>query len=129
MREIHGNDLTGQRFGKLTALYPCNYKKNSSILWHCKCDCGHECDVDSYNLKSGLTKSCGCITNSIGELNIENILLNNNISYKKEYVFSDLLGKSKKPLRFDFGLLDNNQQLFRLIEFDGIQHFSERTGV
>lgn len=128
VREVHGNDLTNQRFGKLIALYPCDYKKRSSIIWHCKCDCGKECDVESYNLKAGLTKSCGCITSSIGELNIEQILLKNNIFYKKEYCFDDLKGEQGRVLRFDFGLLNNNN-LIRLIEFDGEQHYNERSGL
>lgn len=128
IREVHGNDLTNQRFGKLTALYPREYKKNSSIIWHCKCDCGRECDVESYSLRAGLIKSCGCIASSIGELNIEQILLDNNISYKKEYTFDDLKGKRNRFLRFDFGILKDNI-LIRLIEFDGQQHYSIRTGI
>lgn len=128
VREVQGYDLTNQRFGKLTVLYPCNYKKTSSIIWHCKCDCGNECDIESYNLRAGLTKSCGCITSSIGELNIERILLNNNISYKKEFTFNDLKGEKGRPYRYDFGILDNNQ-ISRLIEFDGEQHYGEKSGV
>ena len=57
VREVHGKDLTNQRFGKLIALYPCDYKKPSSpsIVWHCRCDCGNECDVTSSNLRTGGT--------------------------------------------------------------------------
>ena len=54
-------DLTGQRFGKITALYPTNQYQNTHILWHCKCDCGREIDVEGASLLSGNTKSCGCI--------------------------------------------------------------------
>ena len=107
VREVRWNDLTNQRFGKLIALYPCDYKKRSSILWHCKCDCGNECDIESYNLRAGYTKSCGCISTSIGELNIEQLFLKNNLIYKKEYTFSDLKGKKGRPLKFDFGIIKN----------------------
>lgn len=57
VREVQGNDITNQRFGKLIALYPCDYKKASStsIVWHCRCDCGNECDVTSSNLRTGGT--------------------------------------------------------------------------
>lgn len=48
-------DLTGQRFGYLTCLY---YIKGGK--WHCRCKCGNELDVDTRNLNSGHTKSCGC---------------------------------------------------------------------
>lgn len=123
IREIQGNDLTNQKFGRLTALYPCNYKKKSSIVWHCICDCGNEYDVDSYNLRAGLTQSCGCITSSIGEENIQKLLKENNISYKKEYTVKEI-----GNLRFDFAILEN-EKIVRLIEFDGIQHFSSRLGM
>ena len=54
-------DLTGQRFGRLTALYFLNKEnrvKNS--YWHCRCDCGNELDVYTGSLLGGLTQSCGC---------------------------------------------------------------------
>ena len=49
-------DLTGQVFTYLTPLY---YIKGGK--WHCKCKCGTEIDVDTRNLNSGHTKSCGCL--------------------------------------------------------------------
>lgn len=48
-------DLTGQRFGKLTALY---WEKGKE--WYCRCDCGNEKFVTSARLRSGHTTSCGC---------------------------------------------------------------------
>ena len=54
-------NLTGQRFGKLTALFEQPERKNRKIVWHCKCDCGNECDVVSSYLVSGHTQSCGCL--------------------------------------------------------------------
>lgn len=51
-------DISGQRFGKLIAQYP--IKKNNRIYWHCKCDCGNECDVNGSNLRGGKQISCGC---------------------------------------------------------------------
>ena len=98
-------------------------KKTSSIIWHCKCDCGNECDVASYNLCKGRTQSCGCISSSIGEINIQTILKENNIEYKKEYCVKEI-----GNLRFDFTIMKNNT-IVRLIEFDGIQYYSDRSGV
>ena len=40
-------DLTGQTFNRLTVLYPLKERKNGSVVWHCKCECGNECDVVS----------------------------------------------------------------------------------
>ncbi len=54
-------DLTGQKFGKLTALYSVSNGKKR--MWYCKCDCGKfkEKPVSTYDLKAGKTRSCGCL--------------------------------------------------------------------
>ena len=54
-------DLTNQRFTRLIALYPLDERKNKKIIWHCKCDCGNEINIDAQSLTSGNTKSCGCL--------------------------------------------------------------------
>ena len=122
VREVQSIDITNQRFGKLVALYPCEEKNRSTLMWHCKCDCGKEVNVNGTNLRRNLTKSCGCINYSIGELNIKTILENNNIKFKQEYTESSL-----KLKRFDFAIFQNNN-LIRLIEFDGEQHFNVNRG-
>jgi hypothetical protein len=50
-------DLTGQRFGALTALY---FHSSSPSRWACLCDCGNENVVVTYNLHHGKVRSCGC---------------------------------------------------------------------
>lgn len=56
-------DITGQRFGKLTALYPTEKRgSGGSLVWHCKCDCGGEIDAPLHQLASGYRKSCGCLS-------------------------------------------------------------------
>ena len=55
-------DLTGQKFGKLTAIKIDENNKTKKTKWICKCDCGNYTSVSTSNLKSGHTKSCGCIT-------------------------------------------------------------------
>lgn len=60
-------DLTGQRFGRLTVL-SCIQKAHTDengaqvrTLWACMCDCGVECCAGSNDLKVGHTLSCGCL--------------------------------------------------------------------
>lgn len=122
IREVQGIDITNQTFGKLIALYPIE-SDSSTIKWHCRCSCGNECDVNGSFLRRGLTQSCGCISSSIGEKNIQTILQENNIEYKKEYVIKEI-----GNLRFDFAIIKNNK-VIRLIEFDGIQHYNNKSGV
>ena len=54
-------DLTGQKFGRLTAIRKTDKRKNKSIVWECLCDCGKICQIDAGSLKAGRTKSCGCL--------------------------------------------------------------------
>ena len=54
-------DISNQRFGKLIAIRPTGEKRNNSPMWECQCDCGNVVSVQSSNLRSGHTQSCGCI--------------------------------------------------------------------
>lgn len=54
-------DLTGKRFGKLVVLSEVAERKNKSILWECRCDCGNKVIVQGMALRCGHTKSCGCL--------------------------------------------------------------------
>jgi hypothetical protein len=53
-------DLTGEKFGSLTALYSTGSNNQGNSMWLCECDCGNAVIVNSQNLKNGHTKSCGC---------------------------------------------------------------------
>lgn len=53
-------DITGQRFGLLTALKPTGQDANHSTLWLCHCDCGNYKTVSSGHLYQDHTRSCGC---------------------------------------------------------------------
>ena len=59
----HIIDITGERYGKLVVLKKDTTQKNNGrgIRWICKCDCGNEVSVLSGRLRSGQTKSCGCL--------------------------------------------------------------------
>lgn len=118
-------DLTGQRFGKLVAWYPTTMKDGTHMYWMCRCDCGNTKEVASNHLKKLNVQSCGCLKKSIGEKNIKELLISNNINFQEQYSFKDLINVRK--LRFDFAILDDNLNLIRLIEFDGIQHFKEQS--
>jgi len=59
------NDITGQKFGRLTAIRPTEQRKRNVVIWECKCDCGNVAYVLYSNLKRGSTKSCGCLSREI----------------------------------------------------------------
>lgn len=52
-------DLTGKRFGKLTVIE--EDPKANPLKWLCKCDCGNIKSVRPHSLKTGSTRSCGCL--------------------------------------------------------------------
>ena len=56
-----GYDITGRKFGRLTALYVSGISKCWVETWRCRCDCGREVDVHKCHLLSGHTRSCGCL--------------------------------------------------------------------
>ena len=58
MKEI---DITGRRFGRLTAIRRDGYSDSWQIMWLCRCDCGNTVRVLKWNLLRGRTKSCGCL--------------------------------------------------------------------
>lgn len=53
-------DLSGKKFGKLTAIKTDGKDKFGSYMWECVCDCGNKTRVLTGNLSSGHTTSCGC---------------------------------------------------------------------
>ena len=70
--------------------------------------------------------ACDCFrSHSSGEQLIQTYLEQNNILYEPEYTFEDLYGPKGKPLRYDFAVLNKNNNPIWLIEFDGKQHYEE----
>ena len=115
-------DETGNKYHKLTVANFA-YIKNACAYWNCICECGNKIVVAGNHLRSGHTKSCGCVK-SIGEFLINQILSENNINYTTQYTVS---GPKRGCYRFDFAIWDENNQLSRLIEFDGEQHYEDKS--
>ena len=64
---------------------------------------------------------------SRGEIKIHEILENAGLNFIEEYSFPDLVSSSGRPLRFDFAVLDDNDELEFLIEYQGIQHYEAKS--
>lgn len=59
-------DMTGKKFGRLTALSVNREpRKEKKLHWNCVCDCGNTAIVDGSLMRSGNTKSCGCLHNEM----------------------------------------------------------------
>lgn len=55
-------DLVGQRFGRLLVVARAENSKRGQTRFNCVCDCGEERNVATGNLRSGISRSCGCLT-------------------------------------------------------------------
>lgn len=54
---IKNEDLTGRKFGRLTAI-----RRHNDYYWLCNCECGKEKIFYIYSLLEGSALSCGCLT-------------------------------------------------------------------
>lgn len=58
-------DLTGQVFGRLTALRRLGQDKRGKVIWECVCICGEARRIRSDVLLSGGSQSCGCLRREV----------------------------------------------------------------
>lgn len=65
-------DISNKKFGRLLVI---NFVKreNKKTYWNCLCDCGINKITTTLQLKSGDTKSCGCIKSPKGEVYKEKV--------------------------------------------------------
>lgn len=82
----HRIDLTGKVFGRLTVLSEAGVNKHGSVIWRCKCECGHTSMVATCHLRGGYTSSCGC---------------------KSKGPFKDEKERNHSPLRAEYLLFSN----------------------
>ena len=115
-------DETDKVYGEITVLKRIDNDKNNAACWQCQCSCGNIFIARGCDLRQNKYLSCGC-KGSKGEGLIYSILQNNQINFKKQFSFDDLRSEKNYPLRFDFALFDDNNNLIKLIEFQGIQHY------
>lgn len=128
VQQLSLHDLQGMRFGMLTVIKRAKTKHTpsgqQSTQWLCKCDCGNYKIIAATSLVTkNHTRSCGCIKTSLRENEIKNVLNHLHTKYTTEFSFEDLLSPKGYPLRFDFALFDNNDNIICLIEHQGEQHY------
>ena len=58
-------DLSGSKHGRLTVLTRGRNTAGRAARWLCKCDCGSLSTVRASELRSGGTKSCGCLAREV----------------------------------------------------------------
>lgn len=96
---------------------------NAETKIKASCLCGHVWSPVASKLIGKNKRGCPKCNWSKGELKIEKILQENNISFQPQYVFKDLKSIRNGQLRFDFAVFNKHNELSHLIEFDGHHHF------
>lgn len=62
------HELQGKTFNRLTVLSLTSDKtKSGELKWLCVCSCGNQIVLPSTNIKSGKTKSCGCLAKELAK--------------------------------------------------------------
>lgn len=61
-------NISGEKFSKLLVLSEADGRdKQGSVLWSCVCECGNTLSATTGSLRSGNTKSCGCVRKELLE--------------------------------------------------------------
>jgi len=60
-------DLTGHKFGRLTAIKFVKFSNNKTTYWLCECDCGNKKLIQYESLVTKKTVSCGCFRKEINK--------------------------------------------------------------
>lgn len=58
-------DISGQTFTRLTVVEYAGVDSRQESMWKCLCECGTIVEVRSSSLRTGVTKSCGCLNREI----------------------------------------------------------------
>ena len=89
-------DITGEKYGRLTAKQKVAGIKPSK--WICQCECGNTVTVLQSSIRNGNTKSCGCINKeNIAKLQQE-ILTTHGMTGTREYIaWNDMKARCHNP--------------------------------
>lgn len=57
----HKLNLVGHKYGRWLVICEAGRTKGKNMLWKCRCDCGTESLIAGNTLRTGKSKSCGCL--------------------------------------------------------------------
>lgn len=85
----HFEDLTGQKFGRLTVVGFSNLDEKGQTVWDCLCECGKYIKSKRNAFVSGHTKSCGCFQRDNSSIVATKTHKENKDKYKHKWYFID----------------------------------------
>lgn len=102
VHNIFFNDLTGQKFGRLTVVERVDdlitENGNRFTRWKCNCDCGNECVVLAISLTrtERPTRSCGCL-----QIEASSKIIENKYDFSNEDYVIGYTSNTNMPFLFD----------------------------
>lgn len=123
-------DLHGQVFGyaKVLEYDAKTSQERERSYWECECLlCGKHFSILNTNLtKAERTPSCGEHNISYAEEEIKLLLDKYQVPYIFQYRDDKMrFQETNRKMPFDFAILDENNKIIFLLEYDGEQHFKE----
>ena len=100
------NDLKGKKFGRLTVGDCAGVNAHGDATWNCLCDCGKKVVVAGCRLKSGNTKSCGCLWQE----------MMHNRKRRSNNVYASYNGKTKLLLEWCYDLKINYNSAYKRLK-------------
>lgn len=98
-------DLTGQRFGRLTVIERApNIKRPCGVTvvrWKCQCDCGSIIITDGVALRRGDSKSCGCLQKEVASQMVRKRPPKNTYDLTGDFGIGYINNKNKAVFYFD----------------------------
>lgn len=83
----------GDIFGRLVVISK-SHSQNGNMRWICKCSCGNITTPYGYSLKSGVTKSCGCLSR---ELAAKRLLTHGMQKTPEYYAYNHMISRCTNP--------------------------------
>lgn len=90
-------DLTNKHFERLTVIKQVEEGVHRRSRWLCKCVCGRYKVVQSWHLRSGITKSCGCLRKEQSRINAQQTR-----THGKSRIIEHLIWRSMKGRCYNF---------------------------
>jgi len=78
-------DLTDKKFNRLKVIDISHEDNNRLYHWNCVCECGNEIIVKGSHLRSGHTKSCGCLRKEIQSERLKKSNYRHGLRFTNEY--------------------------------------------
>jgi hypothetical protein len=112
-------DLTGQQFGNWKVLKIIGLNKHKKVIWLCECQCKDKTKgiIDTGSLKSGNSKSCGCLHKEIVKEN-NKILKSKHNTYELSGEYGIGYDLNNKEFYFDIEDYDKIKEIYWWVHRD-----------